>query len=230
MAELRRTLLGMLAAGALIAGLRAVLTEPPQVDVDTQTLLVEQALAAGWHRTDPIVRTRLIENLRFAGRDGSDAELLREALDLGMARTDPVVRLHLAGRARRVLESVPDPSQQQLADWLAAHPERFRRPDVYVLEVRPVDRPVAGLPGRMAGTVAQLEGRLGASLGPLDEGGQARLATPWGAVEVHAERRIPGEVPPLDAIRSEVRQDWQQAQREQVVEERLVALRREVAR
>lgn len=69
--------------------------------------LLQAALAAGWDARDPVVRTRLISNLRLADpdREADDDTLLAEALALGMAEADPVARRRLIDRQRRALSS-----------------------------------------------------------------------------------------------------------------------------
>lgn len=100
-------------------------------------ILIEESIALGWPRTDPVIRARLIENLRFAraetGERGTadDAALLEEALRLDMHRKDLIVRRRLVGRAERMLaadvrhEPVDDATLLAFRD---AHPERFRAP------------------------------------------------------------------------------------------------------
>ena len=69
--------------------------------------LLQAALAAGWDTQDPVVRLRLIGNLRMADpdREADDATLLAEARALGMAEADPVARRRLIDRQRRALQS-----------------------------------------------------------------------------------------------------------------------------
>lgn len=100
-------------------------------------ILVEEAIALGWARTDPVIRARLIENLRFArGQQGTphtaeDLGLLEEALRLDMHRTDLIVRRRMVMRAERMLASdvrntpIDDATLVAFRD---AHPERFRAP------------------------------------------------------------------------------------------------------
>jgi len=145
--------------GALLLGVRAgasALTPerpaPLVVDVPTgadgvaveaaveRALLVAEATRRGWTHTDPVVRRRLVRNLRFVrGLNDEDepptpAEeeaLLEEALRLGMHRTDPVVRQRLAHRldhasyhaARR--RGVTD---LEVRAWMEEHPGRVERP------------------------------------------------------------------------------------------------------
>lgn len=225
----------MLAVGALLALLRAAIASPDEAlaGVDDETLLVEQALAAGWDRTDPVVRARLVENLRFIGRDGSEQALFDEALGLGMGRVDPVVRSHLAARARRALESVREPSDAELSAFLEANPDRFERDPVLRVALEAAAGGAAGVDPVQIGSVRQLERRLGAdldALSDLEPGASIELELSWGRYEVRLVDRTGGGMPPLAAIRPEVRAAWQEVERARVVEERLVELRRRAAR
>lgn len=110
--------------------------EERQLRVDA-AVLVEEAIALGWPRTDPVIRARLIENLRFArGQQGAppsaeDLGLLEEALRLDMHRTDLIVRRRMVMRAERMLASDVRNAPVDDATLLAfrdAHPERFRAP------------------------------------------------------------------------------------------------------
>lgn len=95
--------------------------------------LVCAALELGLHRSDPVVRRRLVQDMRFlgAGADETDDALFEQALALGLQESDPVVRRRLAQRlelaARDAVRADP-PGDAELAAFLAAHPERFARP------------------------------------------------------------------------------------------------------
>ncbi len=96
-------------------------------------LLVAEARARGWHRTDPVVQRRLVMNQRFleADAEASDAALLERAYEQGMDRTDVVVKRRLLERMRlAVAESArrEAPTTETLEAYRVAHPELFRRP------------------------------------------------------------------------------------------------------
>jgi parvulin-like peptidyl-prolyl isomerase len=65
-----------------------------------QEILFQQALRYQWHLEDPIVRRRLIQNVRFLdpGAQGDDDELFQQALDLQLQFNDLVVRRRLIQR------------------------------------------------------------------------------------------------------------------------------------
>jgi len=107
-----------------------------EVRVDA-AILVEEAIALGWARTDPVIRARLIENLRFArGQQGEprtadDLALFEEALRLDMHRSDLIIRRRLVMRAERMLASDVRNAEVDDATLIAfrdAHPDRFRAP------------------------------------------------------------------------------------------------------
>ncbi|HHH31576.1 MAG TPA: peptidyl-prolyl cis-trans isomerase, partial [Polyangiaceae bacterium] len=95
-----------------------------------QAMLLDVALRAGWARTDPVVRDRLVRNMRFAGAEGDDEAVLNEALRLDMARRDPVARQRLIESARALLirRATPAPTEEELEAYRRDHPERFTRP------------------------------------------------------------------------------------------------------
>lgn len=96
-------------------------------------LLLREAIELDWHRTDPVVVQRLVRNQRFLEPDSpaSDEELLARAYEQGMDRSDIVVRRRLLERIRlAIAETVrePEPSEAELADYLARHAERYEQP------------------------------------------------------------------------------------------------------
>ncbi|HJO22251.1 MAG: peptidylprolyl isomerase [Myxococcota bacterium] len=101
-----------------------------------EELLLREARALRWHRTDPVVQMRLAQNQRFllAGSESetiTDAELVDRAFEMGMDRTDLVVRRRLAERMRLAIAAAAldhEPDDGALAQILAGDPERYRRP------------------------------------------------------------------------------------------------------
>lgn len=132
---LRFAALGALLFAAVHAG-RAWWTPAPAVSsasVPREERLVREALALGLHRSDPVVRRRLVQNLRFLGADPgrSDEALFEEALALGLHETDLVVRRRLVQRlelAAGAAAREETPADAELEAWLRAHRERFERP------------------------------------------------------------------------------------------------------
>ncbi|MFZ1865902.1 MAG: peptidylprolyl isomerase [Polyangiales bacterium] len=97
-----------------------------------EAILLNEARRYGWDRTDPIVFTHLVRNMRFIEPESTadDLTLYAQALQMKMHEHDPIVRARLLYRARQALESIPDdrmPSRQELQAYLEAHPDRFER-------------------------------------------------------------------------------------------------------
>lgn len=96
-------------------------------------LLVAEARRRGWHRSDPVVQRRLVQNQRFLGADpeSSDEALLALSYEQGMDETDIVVRRRLIERVRLAVAEAArrEPIETaELEAYLAAHAELFRRP------------------------------------------------------------------------------------------------------
>lgn len=123
-----------------------------QQEID-ERLLIEDARARGWHRTDPVIRRRLIQNQRFLEAPGEsaaeagaparadadarmhdeadDATLLARAYAQGMDRSDVVVKRRLLERMRLALAEqarLEPPPRDELEAYRAAHLALFRRP------------------------------------------------------------------------------------------------------
>lgn len=90
--------------------------------VDDQ-LLFQEAKRLDLQHSDPVVRRRLIRNLRFADpdTDADDDALLKAAYAMGMVDRDPVVRRRLIERMRQRIESTARVSEDQVTTYLAAH-------------------------------------------------------------------------------------------------------------
>jgi len=96
-----------------------------------EELLVREARARGWHRSDAVVQRRLIQNMRFLARnDLEESVALEQAFALGLDATDLVVRRRLASRMRLAIASQAreTPSEADLATTLERHRDRLRRP------------------------------------------------------------------------------------------------------
>ncbi len=132
-------LLHFLAIGGLLfalvgrPGADPVAPPDPPEPLSDEALLLAEARALGLHEGDALVRRRLIRNMRFVGDEPGrgDAALFAEALALGMDESDPVVRRRLV--QLRILDAQAaarrhEPSDAELAGFLARQPERFARP------------------------------------------------------------------------------------------------------
>lgn len=101
-------------------------------------LLLREARAMGWDRSDPVVHMRLAQNLRFLGAeaDADEATLVDRAYRLGMDRSDVVVRRRLLERMRLAITSAAvanEPPDAELETILKADAERYRRPPLVKL-------------------------------------------------------------------------------------------------
>jgi len=86
-------------------------------------LLLREARRRGLARRDPVVRARLVENMRFLGGEGDPDALYAEALALGLDRSDLVVRRRMIQRMRHRLEQEGRAVEPDEAE-LRAHYER----------------------------------------------------------------------------------------------------------
>jgi len=97
-----------------------------------EAILLNEAQRLGWDRTDPIVYTHLIRNMRFIEPDSPDDDLalFQRAIEMNMQAHDPVVRARLLYRAREALTFVPEdrmPSRAELEEHRRTHEDRFER-------------------------------------------------------------------------------------------------------
>lgn len=129
-ALLRSPLLHFMLLGGLLYGAcgwrNASHIQAGQALSDEQILLRE-AQRLSLNRSDPVVRGRLLQNLRFAYPDAeaSDAELLKQALALGMDERDLVTRRRLIQLMQQRLATETRISDAELQAFVAAHPERY---------------------------------------------------------------------------------------------------------
>lgn len=100
--------------------------------IDT-ALWLEQARALGLHRTDRVVRQRLVLNMRFleGDTDASEDELFRKAMELGMDQSDTVVQRRLIDRVQAMVRAgirsrVPD--ETELRAHYTKTAQRWREP------------------------------------------------------------------------------------------------------
>lgn len=145
-----RALLHFFLIGGLLFGAKAIYernrVEGPEIKVQVaadaseadiegavrDAILLNEARRYGWDRTDPVVYTHLVRNMRFIEPDSTDDDLTRfqRAVEMNMQAHDPVVRARLLYRAREALEFVPEdsmPSRQELEAHRQAHGDRFER-------------------------------------------------------------------------------------------------------
>jgi parvulin-like peptidyl-prolyl isomerase len=129
---LRFTLLGALLFVLDLA--RPAMPLPSDVALDDDALLVREAIARDFHRSDDVVRRRLVQNLRFARPEDarSDDALLEEAIALGLHESDLVVRRRLTQKMRLLFAArarASEPGDAELREYFEAHAERFTEPE-----------------------------------------------------------------------------------------------------
>ena len=97
-------------------------------------LWLAQAKALGLHQTDPVVRQRLILNMRFlepAESQADDDVLLERAFELGMESSDPLVQRRLVDRAKALVRAgirSRTPSQSDLRTFHQENAEPWAEP------------------------------------------------------------------------------------------------------
>ena len=96
-------------------------------------LWLEQAWALGLHEVDPVVRQRLVQNMRFleTGLDLPEPELVDRAFELGMDKSDPVIRRRLVDRVQALLRAgvrSRTPDDATLRSHYQEHADRWRTP------------------------------------------------------------------------------------------------------
>jgi PPIC-type PPIASE domain len=259
LADLVRAAMKPILRFALVGGLLFVLdvSTPPRAAApsasafDDDALLVHEALARGFHTSDDVVRRRLAQNLRFArpGDDRSDGELVHEAIALGMHESDVVVRRRLAQKMRLLLAEparAPEPSEAELAAYLAAHPERFTEPARVTLSQRYFrDRARAeaalGTPRDLGDALplprelpSHSEAELAARLGPAFAAQALRgpdgrwfgpVPSSYGHHLVRIVARAPARVSPLASVRAELREALLTERAEAAIRDGIAALR-----
>ena len=148
--------------------------------------LFREALRLGLDRDDPVVKQRLLRNLRFADPARSDRpdQLLRAARALGMVRHDPVIRRRLVQRIEQRLAGDLRVSDAELREYIAIYPQRYLRPARYAFD----NVFVAGDgrhpdPAALAGAIRK---RLDAGTPAVGEGDSFALPS-GGAAQSHAE-------------------------------------------
>lgn len=141
-------LLCFFAIGALIAFVPPALTasrpslvvqvprgaSPSEVEaLIDEAVLVEIGLALGW-RGDPLIRDRLVRDLRFAGQTGDESTLLDLAEHMDLHRRDPLVRARLVDRAREQLQRLTSPDDATLRALYGTQRDRFTSPTVVTFD------------------------------------------------------------------------------------------------
>jgi hypothetical protein len=98
-------------------------------------LWLEQAWALGLHEVDPVVRRRLVQNMRFleTDLDLAESDLVERAIELGMDRSDTVIRRRLIDRVQALLRAgvrSRTPKETTLQLHYQQNSDRWRTPPV----------------------------------------------------------------------------------------------------
>lgn len=252
----REPLVHFLGLGLLLFGLHA-LVAPGSGSGGSGTVRIEAAAVAGladqyrqkWGRlpTRPELDALIEAQVR-------DEILYREGLVMGLDRDDAVIKRRVRQKYELIAEEEDGsaPSEADLAGYLKAHPERFRRPAVVSFDQVLVPSGGDGaairaalaaggdparlgeatlLPPRVAGAPLDLVARdfggdLAAALASLPVGSwQGPLASGYGLHVVRITARTPPVDPPLAAVRGEVQREWESDRRRAAAAARYAGLR-----
>jgi hypothetical protein len=181
-----------------------------------------------------------------------DEVFYREGRAAGLDRDDVIIRRRVRQKMEFLAEEIaaPEPSEEQLAAYLKANPERFRTEDrltfqqVFLSAARrgraidddskqvanaldraeaTVDKAALGDPfllGEEFQAVSQSEmaSLFGESfakrISVMEQGRwQGPISSSFGQHFIYVGERIPGGLPPLDAVREAVRREWSNARR-----------------
>lgn len=250
---LREPALHFVVLGAGLFALHAAVAEPEETTERAPIVISEDYLEG--------LRAR---HRRRAGRDADDDALVaayardealhREALRLGLDRGDAIVRRRMVQKMELLLRttSAPaPPSDEAIAAFHAAHPERYRAAETLDLELRwfsrdrradaeadaraaiasgaPVGDPFL-LGDRFEGLDrAQARTRLGPALAEAafeatGDGWVGPIATPRGVFALRVTARRPGRRLPLSEVRAQVARDVAEAAEERAFTEAVDAL------
>lgn len=167
----RRSLTVEVPAGASEAAVAAAVDE---------AILFDRAVRAEWHRSDAVVRERLVSTLAVAGETESNPRVAVErAIRLGVHARDPIARRRLVEAAARALEhgeGEDEPTAEELAAYVAAHPDAFRSPGR--IRFRQIFLSAERRGSGLAGAVAEVAARLASEpSAPPEE--LLALTDPW---------------------------------------------------
>jgi hypothetical protein len=181
-----------------------------------------------------------------------DEVFYREGRAAGLDRDDVIIRRRVRQKMEFFVEdsSALEPTEEQLADYLASNPERFRAEDRVTFRQiflsataradtidndskqvanalahadATVDTTALGDPfllGEDFHAVSQNEAAgifgdtFAKQISALEKGRwQGPIPSSFGQHFVYINERIPGDLPPLDAVREAVRREWSNARR-----------------
>jgi hypothetical protein len=92
-----------------------------------EEMLVREALRLGLDRSDPVVASRLVRNMRFVGASGDEATLLAQAVALGMAHRDVVARRRLVQAMHERFAARIALDDAEVRAYVREHADRYAR-------------------------------------------------------------------------------------------------------
>jgi hypothetical protein len=245
---LREPLLQFLALGAMLFALYGLAgkqsARPPEKIVVSASRIANlgDGFARTWRRppNEQELRALIDDYIR-------DEVFYREGRAAGLDRDDVIIRRRVRQKMEFLAEdvSVPEPSDQQLAAYLASNTERFRAEDqltfhqVFLSATRRANN-IESDSQRVASILARADGSAdvttlgdpfllgeefrGASPSKLTsifgedfskqitvmekDGWRGPISSGFGQHFVFISERVFGVLPPLDAVRTEVRREW----------------------
>jgi hypothetical protein len=249
-------LLQFLAIGAMLFALHGLVGKqsveaPEKIVVSAARIAnLEDGFARTWRRPPSAQELQdLIEDYI------RDEVFYREGRAAGLDRDDAVIRRRVRQKMEFLAEdmSVPEATDEQLAAYLAANPERFRAEEsltfrhvflsatrrqlasILARADRAVDTTALGDPfllgdefhGASATKVTNQFGeRFAKRILAMEEGRwQGPVASGFGQHFVFISERAPGRLPPLDDIRPAVRREWANARRLEAEQKLYASLR-----
>jgi hypothetical protein len=262
---LREPLLQFLALGAMLFALYGLASKrgaeaPEKIVVSaSQVANLGDAFVRTWRRppNEQELQGLIEDYIR-------DEVFYREGRAAGLDRDDVIIRRRVRQKMEFLADemSVPEPSDAQLAAYLASNPERFRAEDqltfrqVFLSATRRADT-IGSDSEQLAGILARADGAVDAAAlgdafllgeefhdvspskvtGIFGEGfakqisvmekgrGQGPISSGFGQHFVFISGRVPGNLPPLDAIRPAVQREWANARRLEAEQKLYASLR-----
>lgn len=240
-AALREPLLQFLLLGLVLFGAQRLLGGELLVGEEQAPLVVDAQLA-GWlagSEARSLGRAPTVTELEGAIQRYARMEALRrEGRRLGLDVGDPIVERRIEQKMEFLLEgAAAEPSDDELAAWLADHEEDYATGALVAFEHRfwagsadgaDLDGPGEPFLGgpTARGTAAQLDARFGpgfgdAALAVEGDGWSAPIESAYGLHRLRITERAPARVPTLDEARERVRRDLVAARAEEQRERRI---------
>ena len=242
-----KPLLHFVLLGALLFAAKLAMPLPlevllaPSVQAADEEILVREALRLGLERSDPVVRSRLVRNMRFidsGAQPPDEAALFEQALALGMARSDLPARRRLVQALHERLTAGIEVSEAEVREYVGRNPGRYAgQPRLtFRQELLQGGQGAASLLGARFTRVSEAD--VARSLGPdfaravmsapLGRWSDS-IQSPYGVHRVYLEAKLPGRAPDYAVVRSQARYALLQEREAQAAGAALARLRRNYA-